>query len=193
MADRKPSGRHIMELFYTEVGRVSSVNGAEEDADPPTLFRCKCGKTRTQRLKHGYTNLVQHVRIKHPDWVAAATRETYPSPVPAVANTFKSSTLKRNGKAKAQVEEGDVSDAEANGAAPDGNKPNSESREEEEDMKTQTAVKAENSAQPKSVVQKRSDYLSWDDYFMSVAFLSAMRSKGWIRNIGWVKLKWKPV
>jgi dCMP deaminase len=28
-------------------------------------------------------------------------------------------------------------------------------------------------------VKKRSDYLSWDDYFMSVAFLSAMRSKGW--------------
>jgi hypothetical protein len=27
-------------------------------------------------------------------------------------------------------------------------------------------------------VTKREDYLSWDDYFMSVAFLSAMRSKG---------------
>jgi dCMP deaminase len=29
----------------------------------------------------------------------------------------------------------------------------------------------------KSKVQKRKDYLSWDDYFMAVAFLSAMRSK----------------
>ncbi|RHZ13020.1 hypothetical protein DYB28_009237, partial [Aphanomyces astaci] len=27
-------------------------------------------------------------------------------------------------------------------------------------------------------VHKRKDYLSWDDYFMSVAFLSSMRSKG---------------
>ena len=25
---------------------------------------------------------------------------------------------------------------------------------------------------------KRTDYLSWDDYFMGVAFLRAMRSKG---------------
>ncbi|KAE8901279.1 hypothetical protein PF005_g25883 [Phytophthora fragariae] len=183
MADRKPSGRHIMELFYTEVDRVPSVGGAEEDTDPPTLFRCKCGKTRTQRLKHGYTNLVQHVLIKHPDWVAAATRETYPSPVPAVANSVKSSTLKRNGKAKSQVEEGGESDAEANGAAPGGNKPNSESKEEE-DTKMQTAVKAERSAQPKSVVEKRSDYLSWDDYFMSVAFLSAMRSKDPSTQVG---------
>lgn len=28
-------------------------------------------------------------------------------------------------------------------------------------------------------VSKRADYLHWDDYFMAVAFLSAMRSKGW--------------
>ncbi|KAL3801419.1 hypothetical protein HJC23_007029 [Cyclotella cryptica] len=29
----------------------------------------------------------------------------------------------------------------------------------------------------KATVKKRADYLSWDDYFMAVAFLSAMRSK----------------
>lgn len=29
-----------------------------------------------------------------------------------------------------------------------------------------------------AATRKRSDYLPWDDYFMSVAFLSAMRSKG---------------
>jgi hypothetical protein len=29
-----------------------------------------------------------------------------------------------------------------------------------------------------TATRKRSDYLPWDDYFMSVAFLSAMRSKG---------------
>lgn len=28
-----------------------------------------------------------------------------------------------------------------------------------------------------SVTQKRLDYISWDDYFMAVAFLSAQRSK----------------
>ncbi|EGZ25700.1 hypothetical protein PHYSODRAFT_480606 [Phytophthora sojae] len=122
MADRKLSGRQITELFYTEVDRAPSVGVVEEEADPATLFRCKCGKTRTQRLKHGYSNLVQHVLVKHPEWVTAATREAHPSPVPAVANS--------------------------------------------------------------SVVQKRSDYLSWDDYFMSVAFLSAMRSKDPSTQVG---------
>jgi len=29
-----------------------------------------------------------------------------------------------------------------------------------------------------TTTQKREGYLSWEDYFMSVAFLSAMRSKG---------------
>ena len=26
-------------------------------------------------------------------------------------------------------------------------------------------------------MEKRTDYINWDDYFLSVAFLSAMRSK----------------
>ncbi len=30
---------------------------------------------------------------------------------------------------------------------------------------------------PPPAVKKRSDYLSWEEYFMSVAFLSAQRSK----------------
>ncbi|KAH9134539.1 hypothetical protein AeRB84_019697 [Aphanomyces euteiches] len=33
-------------------------------------------------------------------------------------------------------------------------------------------------------VQKRQDYLSWDDYFMSVAFLSSMRSKDPSTQVG---------
>lgn len=103
MADRKLSGRQITELFYTEVDRAPSVGVVEEEADPATLFRCKCGKTRTQRLKHGYSNLVQHVLVKHPEWVTAATREAHPSPVPAVANSVKSPSPKKNGKAKAQA------------------------------------------------------------------------------------------
>jgi deoxycytidylate deaminase len=33
-------------------------------------------------------------------------------------------------------------------------------------------------------MQKREDYLSWDDYFMGVAFLSAMRSKDPSTQVG---------
>ena len=33
-------------------------------------------------------------------------------------------------------------------------------------------------------VRKRADFLSWDDYFMSVAFLSAMRSKDPSTQVG---------
>ncbi|OQR89571.1 deoxycytidylate deaminase [Thraustotheca clavata] len=35
-----------------------------------------------------------------------------------------------------------------------------------------------------TTLQKRTDYLSWDDYFMSVAFLSAMRSKDPSTQVG---------
>ncbi|KAG6578109.1 Deoxycytidylate deaminase [Phytophthora cinnamomi] len=188
MADRKLSGRQMMELFYTEVDRAPSTGGIEEDADPPTLFRCKCGKTRTQRLKHGYTNLVQHVLVKHSDWVVAATREAHPSPVPAVANSVKSTMAKKNGEVKAEVavsvdtKMGD-SDGEANGAALDSNEAISESSGEEE-KNTSATVTAEDATKLKSAVQKRSDYLSWDDYFMSVAFLSAMRSKDPSTQVG---------
>jgi len=34
-----------------------------------------------------------------------------------------------------------------------------------------------------NIVTKRTDYLVWDDYFMAVAFLSAMRSKGRYRIV----------
>jgi dCMP deaminase len=33
-------------------------------------------------------------------------------------------------------------------------------------------------------IKKREDYLSWDDYFMSVAFLSAQRSKDPSTQVG---------
>ena len=33
-------------------------------------------------------------------------------------------------------------------------------------------------------VSKREDYISWDDYFMGVAFLSAMRSKDPSTQVG---------
>ncbi|GMF22783.1 unnamed protein product [Phytophthora lilii] len=155
-----------MELFFTEVSRPVPANGVEEEADPPTLFRCRCGKTRAQRLKHGYTNLVQHVLVKHADWAAAAAREAHPSPAPALANGGEASTSKRNGKARAEAESEEKADVDGNDNV------SADSSEE----KQPAATKEEKA--PPSAVQKRSDYLSWDDYFMSVAFLSAMRSKG---------------
>ena len=42
----------------------------------------------------------------------------------------------------------------------------------------------------RSTVEKRSGYLSWDDYFMSVAFLSAMRSKDPSTQVGAVIGAW---
>ncbi|GMF44766.1 unnamed protein product [Phytophthora fragariaefolia] len=160
-----------MELFYTKVHDASPTGNAEEDADVPTLFRCKCGKMRAQRLKNGYTNLVQHVQVKHADWVAAAVREARPSSVPAAANSAKSeSMLKRNGKAKSKAGETKKAAVDSRDSMSDW----SEGEEEEE----QDVVTDASAAQPKPAVKKRAGYLSWDDYFMSVAFLSAMRSKG---------------
>ena len=40
-----------------------------------------------------------------------------------------------------------------------------------------TRVDDNTSEKPPTSASKREDYLSWDDYFMSVAFLSSMRSK----------------
>lgn len=146
------SGRQIMELFYTEVGRQEG----EELSEAPTLFRCRCGKTRLQRLKRGYTNLVQHVVNKHPDWVEAAIREAHVGPVQALANR----SPKRNGKVKAS----------------------SDGVESDSSAESKTHVFTQIARSP--AVQKRSDYLSWDDYFMSVAFLSAMRSKDPSTQVG---------
>ncbi|KUF98559.1 E3 ubiquitin ligase complex SCF subunit scon-3 [Phytophthora nicotianae] len=180
MADRRLSGRQMMELFYTEVERPPLTDGIEEEVDAPTLFRCKCGKTRAQRLKHGYTNLVQHVLVKHSDWVAAASREAHPSPVPALANGDKSPTPpKKNGKARARAETGE---AEINGTALGNNDTVGDSSEDETKPETQEPATIQQVTASVGA-QKRSDYLSWDDYFMSVAFLSAMRSKA-INDVG---------
>lgn len=39
------------------------------------------------------------------------------------------------------------------------------------------SVKEDQNGIPKDPSKKRDDYLNWSDYFMGVAFLSAMRSK----------------
>ena len=49
---------------------------------------------------------------------------------------------------------------------------------------TSTDVAQEEVEEEKVVVKKREDYISWDDYFMGVAFLSAMRSKDPSTQVG---------
>lgn len=158
-----------MELFYTEVERGSST---KEESDEASLFRCKCGKTRTQRLKHGYTNLVQHVMVKHRDWVAVATHENHPTFVPAFVNSNKVATIKKNGMASTCVEK---KKERSKGSA---------LRSNSEDTPSLLKEETTRSSISSSVVQKRSNYLLWDDYFMSVAFLSAMRSKDPSTQVG---------
>ncbi|KAG7392201.1 hypothetical protein PHYBOEH_006455 [Phytophthora boehmeriae] len=164
----KLSGRQIMELFYTEVLKDDSL---EDEVDGASLFRCKCGKTRSQRLKNGYTNLVQHVVVKHPEWVAAEAREARVGPSVAVANT-NSLSEKKNGKVKAKTR-GDTS----GGSNSSSEGSNDSDSSVEDTQETQTAATL-------PTVTKRTDYLSWDDYFMSVAFLSAMRSKDPSTQVG---------
>uniref|UniRef100_M4BGC5 Uncharacterized protein n=1 Tax=Hyaloperonospora arabidopsidis (strain Emoy2) TaxID=559515 RepID=M4BGC5_HYAAE len=171
MARAKLSGRQIMQLFYTEVDRSLSTSTAEKDPDLSTVFRCKCGKMRSQKLKHGYTNLVQHVLMKHSDWVTAAFREAFPSPTPALSSTINSPRLKKLRPAKVEAETKVL-------CSDDGTPGNLIGSVKEENVASQLTVKVQEPTASLKV-QKRSQYLSWDDYFMSVAFLSAMRSKGW--------------
>ncbi|CEG40293.1 deoxycytidylate deaminase [Plasmopara halstedii] len=154
MVDQKLSGRQMMELFYTEVDQALSI---EEKANAPSLFRCKCGTTRSQRLKSGYTNLVQHVMFKHKDWVVAASRGIYPT---SILTSSHSEKLKRKRNATLKV-----------------------AQSSEKKPKTLNKVKTLQST-TSTVIQKRSNYLSWEDYFMSVAFLSAMRSKDPSTQVG---------
>ena len=175
MARAKLSGRQIMQLFYTEVHRAQSVRGNVNDAEVSTVFQCKCGKLRSQKLKHGYTNLVQHVLMKHADWVAAASRDACPSPVPALASSDKSpSSVKKKCTRTPRAQTEDKSTL----CGDEGTLCDVPSGAKADDMAAkETAVAVLQPTIPLHV-QKRSHYLSWDDYFMSVAFLSAMRSKG---------------
>ncbi|CAI5743377.1 unnamed protein product [Hyaloperonospora brassicae] len=181
MTRAKLSGRQIMQLFYTEVHRSQSVRSNANDAEVSTVFQCKCGKMRSQKLKHGYTNLVQHVLMKHADWVTAAVRDVCPSPVPAPESSAKSpSSVKKKcartprapteDKTTLCGDEGTLCDV------PSGAKLDDVAVKE-------TAVAVLQPSIPLQV-QKRLHYLSWDDYFMSVAFLSAMRSKDPSTQVG---------
>lgn len=160
MAEPKLSGRQIMEMFYTEEPAAAGGDGAA--AEGKVSFRCRCGKVRAQSLKHGYTNLKQHVALKHPEWLAALREEGAVGPAVAVAARPAAAAAKKSRTAKQQQKQEPAAPVMVAGATATGS-----------DTAAPLVLTPE-----VATVHKRTDYLSWDDYFMSVAFLSAMRSKG---------------
>ncbi|DBA04601.1 TPA: hypothetical protein N0F65_012184 [Lagenidium giganteum] len=227
MSARKPSGRQIKELFYSEVTPAS-------DSDSTAFFRCRCGKIRAQSLRHGYTNLTQHVVMKHPEWLTSLQHESDVGPVVALANRTDDSPSKtpvasaedremRTPERKTTSMDASPSSsvkAEINGLAGEkDSEPETNGDDDAEDEAApavavetiddegvtdeaesadaatavaeaaiamgETQVKSPVSSPPCApVVRKREDYLTWDDYFMSVAFLSAMRSKDPSTQVG---------
>lgn len=168
-SEKQLSGRQIKELFYTE---------GETDEAGRVTFRCRCGNLRAQSLKHGYTNLKQHVAIKHPEWLAAEREQRGVGPAVALALRPTPTAEEKSAARKLKREKRAVEAAAKQQSAVvptltlnDAAVPLS-AAEMTESESGATSVAAAGAA------QKRTDYLSWDDYFMSVAFLSAMRSKG---------------
>lgn len=167
--DGKLSGREIKELFFTEV----------ETADGVTQFRCRCGKIRAQSLKHGYTNLSQHVLVKHEDWYSAAVRNANVVPAPSAAGQLNGGR-KSPAKSRSQSPSANSDERVAAPSPPTERTDTAIDEEEKQEETTQEATPVVTPAtdEANDGTKKRADYLSWDDYFMSVAFLSAMRSKG---------------
>lgn len=249
MAEKQLSGRQIKDLFYTELSSETNEGGSETT----TTFRCRCGKLRAQSLKHGYTNLTQHILMKHPEWVTALMEDLNIIPKVSVAHQPSpkekggtgnmralSSMIKHYRKIRTKPGSGVSADGvdDVNGSEPMAtdisasvatddvtvsepqrslqyedhvadhidHQPSSEIEHQEQvdsqhqdhqeqmpmtiiDVTVPLAapniaeevVVAAAAAAPDATaehVHKRTNYLSWDDYFMSVAFLSAMRSKG---------------
>ena len=44
----------ISQVFFTEIQEG--------------VYKCKCGSTRKRKKTAGYTNLMSHLKEKHPDW-----------------------------------------------------------------------------------------------------------------------------
>jgi hypothetical protein len=56
-----PSSQSICRFFY----------GKKPTTHDPTLWKCTCGvQRRCDVTKHGYANLMDHVKKKHPDYIA---------------------------------------------------------------------------------------------------------------------------
>lgn len=236
MAEKKLSGRQIKDLFYTEVSTETEEGGNETT----TTFRCRCGKLRAQSLKHGYTNLTQHILMKHPEWITALMEDL--NIIPRASASHQPSSKEKVGAGNMRAlgsmikhyrEIRTKSAPGVSSPAVDGisnhttdvgpsdhlqqpapsplQQRHVESREQQQQQQqerqqeqtpttitdvetpplsassstngtrtdsTAISTSASASSSHKECVQKRADYLTWDDYFMSVAFLSAMRSKG---------------
>ncbi|KAJ0403024.1 hypothetical protein P43SY_009565 [Pythium insidiosum] len=197
------SGRKIKELFFTQVSSA--------DAEELTRFQCRCGKVRVQSLRHGYTNLKQHVLVKHRDWLIECADEVAVTPPssprrarkPQSAGKSKlppqkedkalkkrrtsamSSLSNGSGGDDASVrddEQDDGSRADPGQDVPydDQDEGSTEEDQEYAPQQSRQSIASTDSA----TVTKRQDYISWDDYFMSVAFLSAMRSKDPSTQVG---------
>ncbi|KAF1329183.1 Deoxycytidylate deaminase, partial [Globisporangium splendens] len=243
MTEKRLSGRQIKDLFYTEVSTSEGGDGGHESA---TMFRCRCGKLRAQSLKHGYTNLTQHILMKHPEWITALMEDLNIIPRASVAH--QPSTKEKSGSAgnmralgsmikhyreirtkPAAGDSGNSSIAASEShvhhnhqhqqTAPSSptvqrNIEGGETQRHQEQPGTTTmsindvavplsassmtahearssessssngSLTVSSSSRQDTNAQKRQDYLSWDDYFMSVAFLSAMRSKDPSTQVG---------
>uniref|UniRef100_K3X9Z3 dCMP deaminase n=1 Tax=Globisporangium ultimum (strain ATCC 200006 / CBS 805.95 / DAOM BR144) TaxID=431595 RepID=K3X9Z3_GLOUD len=238
MTEKKLSGRQIKDLFYTE---VSTNEGGHEAA---TTFRCRCGKLRAQSLKHGYTNLTQHILMKHPEWITALMEDLniiprasvahQPSPKekssgagnmralgsmikhyreirtkPAAGDSDNNSiasephvqqqqqqTAPSSPPVQRHIEDGEL---QRHQEQPSGTTMSindvavplsassmtaNETRPSESSSSNGNSLSASSSSRQDANVHKRQDYLSWDNYFMSVAFLSAMRSKDPSTQVG---------
>jgi len=55
-------------------------------------------------------------------------------------------------------------------------------------MADSNGVEGQNETGSRDINKKRGDYLSWPDYFMAVASLSAMRSKDPCSQVGRIKI-----
>ncbi|GLD92863.1 hypothetical protein PINS_up001442 [Pythium insidiosum] len=178
-------------------------NVSTADAEELTRFQCRCGKVRVQSLRHGYTNLKQHVLVKHRDWLIECADEVAVTPPSSPRRARKPSSAtksklptqkdektpkKRRISAMSSLSNGsggddasvrgddepDRAEVQADGAYDDHDEGSTEDDQEYAPAPPRPTTATTDGA---STVKKREDYISWDDYFMSVAFLSAMRSK----------------
>lgn len=204
MGDLKFSGRKIMENFYTQL----VVENPDEDGNESGLrqFRCRCGKVRIQNVRHGYTNLKHHVLLKHPEWLrdimgdiprtnAIETKKDETSEDIIIkkrkANDLDNSMdteSDNNRESCVDIIQGSEGDEQLPLPSPPTHllspptrlpsPPNQRRRGRPSGIKTSKSLTKQTVDSTSDEARKRSDYISWDDYFMSVAFLSAMRSKG---------------
>ena len=55
----KIKNTEVISLFYT---KISELGAADQ------VFKCSCGVERKQKSGTGYSNLMSHLKEKHPNW-----------------------------------------------------------------------------------------------------------------------------